>query len=285
MSESESDAMVDLALILEGDLQRIEMTQEQLAERLNVTQQAISLWRRRGYIPKRRIPEVLAVLGQGSELARAVEEERIPLSPVDAAFRKIDRNNNVTRGTPQRRESDRLRTEHRSRMMRWVTAHDAALELVRSHVPDAVTQEAIEVNGARRVYDYVSEHFVATLKRAPVLRRSYSERPPLLDARPLSNDLLNLMLLSLQEGHRRACLLYLVCEDTRVMETEQVRRALNRLGRDAEVLRVTLVVVSSADEAAKDLLRRESVFQDFNDEPLSDALDELGAEYPDEPLF
>jgi transcriptional regulator with XRE-family HTH domain len=283
---SESDAIADLALILEGDLQRIEMTQEQLAEQLNVTQQAISLWKARGYIPKRRIPEVLAVLGKGSELARAVEEERIPLSPVDAAFRKIDRDN-VGSGTPQRRESDRLRTEHRSRMMRWVTAHDAALELVRNHVPDAATQEAIDVNGARRVYDYVSEHFVATLKRAPVLRRSYSDQPPLLDARPLSNDLLNLMLLSLQEGHRRACLLYLVCEDTRVMETEQVRRALNRLARDAEVLRVTLVVVSSADEAAKDLLRRESVFQDFNDDPISDsdALDELSAEYPDEPLF
>jgi transcriptional regulator with XRE-family HTH domain len=75
---------------LHDDLRRANLTQEDLGQKLGVTQQAISEWIRSNKLPRKRLPAIAEVLGPTAEVLKAAAEADVARDPLFYNLHKVE---------------------------------------------------------------------------------------------------------------------------------------------------------------------------------------------------
>jgi transcriptional regulator with XRE-family HTH domain len=211
--------MKTFAETLKSDRERLHMTQEQLAERLGVSQQAIARWEAGESFPRpQRRKLLLEVLGAQSQMAQ---------SPPATAFLPAA-------------EFPPGQVTVTTAMQIKAAERNAIYAVLRETLPSDRVRGSLSFGTVKRYYDYVSGNAVANIVRiAPNVQLS-----PNLIAVPI---LRLAMAVGPEDGApRRPVVLFIVTEQS----ASAVRTTLEAVLFDASALSVQVEIVSSLEAVA-----------------------------------
>ena len=236
-----SETLTDLAVLLEQDLSRVHMTQEDLARELKLTQQAISLWKTRGRIPGRRMDEVIAILGPDSQIAKHREafSANIRISEVSVA--------RASGEVMPASRTQAFRERQRARQADW--QEERALERAKLdemwHMVEGLpgqTKSAVEAGKYKRRLDYVSDDVLAIYTRVSV---HYSKRgnPPFIDPRPIQAACWKMAVCAKFDEHKRNHYnVYVFYQGYNPNEPdEMIERGMDAVDQDATAMGINVI--------------------------------------------
>lgn len=239
--------------MLDADLERTGLTQEQFAERLGVTQQAISLWRSRDTIPRKRLSDVIDILGDQSQIAQAARSNTI--QDYDRSFPSSDargwlrtpESNPEERPVFSRSKSAAGPNQRVDRLGQRLMEMRMMEEMIKTDLPGAQVQVPLDIGKARMLFTYKSSRMVADVVALPVFGRG-SDRP-IANPRMIMWKMVDLALAKKHDRETaRNYYLVLVVQD---IPAEVAERSIERMRWEAQQFDVHLVAVASYPQAGR----------------------------------
>lgn len=243
----------EVSKLLRADLVRLELTQEEFANKLGVTQQAVSAWCARNAIPHRRLKAIENALGRDSELVaymRDVPQLQV-LRDRSTEFRAI---REQPRRVPSERSTQGTSLARPNIFTQMQLEQQRFRELIENELPGTRVNTLVHVGLVNRQFDYISPSLcIALISLTPLEGRM------ILASQRVYTHLVSLMLcrqVTREEHPERLFGIIVVADDPNFETTPHV----SRLQWECEQFDVSLSVVPHIDEAAKLILQIENSF-------------------------
>ena len=230
--------------ILKADLERAGLTQDGLALRLNISQQAVGLWLIRNHIPARQVGNLVSIFGPDSEIAKAMHTGL------------LQQRTSIPR-VPDRRVPDRIaEVNHFDRIMQLRDAEQEMVAMLVAELPGVHFETWVETGPYKRRFDYVTPRLAVEVV---VLSAQMVDRP-FYDYRRVSYKIQDLAVTRALYPKRHYVLIVVIKEDHEASET-----VMNRIRYDCLALGIRALRVENHLDAAQLIIEMEQPEMELTD--------------------